>query len=205
MESTEQIKVAFLVSGGGTNLQAIIDASAKGELPNAVFSLVVSNKPGVFALERAKKHGIPTAILDQEPWDGMEKVLRCLFTTHQIDVIVLAGFLKVLPEGLVREYENRILNIHPSLIPAFSGKGFYGLKVHEEALKRGVKLTGATVHFVNEIVDGGKILMQKAVEILEDDTPERLQQRVMNEAEWIILPKALQMVCAEIAAERRQK
>lgn len=193
MEERKKIRVAVLVSGGGTNLQALLDASLRGALPDAVFVLVVSNNPAAYALERAKRHGIPTAVCAKKA--TMEEDLHKILQEYQVEVIVLAGFLVILSADFVKIYENRILNVHPSLIPAFCGKGFYGQRIHKEVLQYGVKLTGATVHLVNEIPDGGKILCQKAVNVKEDDTPETLQKRVMEEAEWILLPEALQMVC----------
>ncbi len=190
----DKLNVAILVSGGGTNLQALIDASKRGELQGANLSLVISNKVDAYALERAKKEDIKAEFVSGKDEDKLISLLK----DNNIDVVVLAGYLAILSEKVVKEYENRIINIHPSLIPSFCGKGFYGLKVHEEALKYGVKVTGATVHFVNEIPDGGKIIMQKAVYIDENDTKESLQKRVMEEAEWVILPKALTLVCEKI-------
>lgn len=195
----DKLNVAILVSGGGTNLQALIDASKRGELQGANLSLVVSNKVDAYALERAKKEDIKAEFVSGKDEDKLISLLK----DNNIDVVVLAGYLAILSEKVVKEYENRIINIHPSLIPSFCGKGFYGLKVHEEALKYGVKVTGATVHFVNEIPDGGKIIMQKAVYIDENDTKESLQKRVMEEAEWVILPKALTLVCEEILKNRK--
>ena len=194
----DKLNVAILVSGGGTNLQALIDASKRGELQGANLSLVISNKVDAYALERAKKEDIKAEFVSGKDEDKLISLLK----DNNIDVVVLAGYLAILSEKVVKEYENRIINIHPSLIPSFCGKGFYGLKVHEEALKYGVKVTGATVHFVNEIPDGGKIIMQKAVYIDENDTKESLQKRVMEEAEWVILPKALTLVCEKILKNR---
>ncbi len=199
-----KIKVAVLCSGGGTNLQAIIDAAARGELPHAELSLVVGSKEGITALTRAKKAGIPTAVVSRKQYisrDAFEAELLGILRAAEVRVVVLAGFLTVLSANFVRKYPNAILNVHPSLIPSFCGDGFYGLKVHEAALKRGVKVTGATVHLVNEITDGGRILMQKAVEVREGDTPESLQRRVMEEAEWQLLPKAVEQVCREMGGE----
>ena len=193
-------RIAVLVSGGGTNLQALIDAQAAGKIPDGEIVLVVSNKEGAFALERAAKAGIESAVLTRAALgsaENFENALMALLSDFKIDLIVLAGFLAILGERFTRAYEKRIINIHPSLIPSFCGKGFYGLRVHEAALSYGVKVTGATVHFVNEIPDGGEIIMQKAVEIAPDDTPETLQRRVMEEAEWILLPAAVQKVCHE--------
>ncbi len=202
------VKAAILVSGGGTNLQAIIDAKAAGKIPSAELALVVASNSSAYALTRAENAGIAHCVLhkdkQEEPAHYGERLLEVLHT-HQIDVVVLAGFLTILPENVIRAYDHRILNIHPSLIPSFCGDGFYGLRVHEAALKKGVKVTGATVHFVNEITDGGDIIAQKAVEIIPDDTPETLQRRVMEQAEWILLPLALEQVSAEIAHKQEEK
>ena len=190
-------KVAVLVSGGGTNLQAIIDAKAKGIIKNAEISLVISNKASAFALERAKKAGIEAKCIAPSMFDTRElfnKALIKALDEAEIDLLVLAGFLVIIPEEMVAKYRNRIINIHPSLIPSFCGTGYYGLKVHEKALERGVKLTGATVHFVDEGTDSGPIILQKAVEVKDDDTAESLQLRVMEEAEWKILPEAIELV-----------
>ena len=188
------LRVGVLVSGGGTNLQAIIDAVENGTITNTKLVGVLSNQPKAYALERAKTHGIPGACVSRKDFGTKEAFQKKFLETidgFEPDLIVLAGFLVVLPKELIEKYENRIINIHPSLIPSFCGKGFYGLKVHEEALKRGVKVTGATVHFVDEGTDTGPILIQKAVEVQEGDTPEILQRRVMEEAEWKILPRAI--------------
>ena len=188
------LRVLVCVSGGGTNLQAIIDAVENGTITNTKLVGVLSNQPKAYALERAKTHGIPGACVSRKDFGTKEAFQKKFLETidgFEPDLIVLAGFLVVLPEELIEKYENRIINIHPSLIPSFCGKGFYGLKVHEEALKRGVKVTGATVHFVDEGTDTGPILIQKAVEVQEGDTPEILQRRVMEEAEWKILPRAI--------------
>lgn len=190
-------RIAVLVSGGGTNLQALIDAERAGQFPNGSIQLVLSSSPDAYALTRAKKAGIETAVIRRADYAGAELFDLAVATTlkdHDIDLVVLAGYLTIIGPAVIQAYPERILNIHPSLIPSFCGKGYYGLKVHEEALKKGVKVTGATVHFVNEIPDGGRILLQKAVEVQEGDTPEVLQKRVMKEAEWILLPKAVQMV-----------
>lgn len=190
-------KVAVLVSGGGTNLQAIIDAKAKGIIKNAEISLVISNKASAFALERAKKVGIEAKCIAPSAFDTRElfnKALIKALDEAKIDLVVLAGFLVIIPEEMVAKYRDRIINIHPSLIPSFCGTGYYGLKVHEKALERGVKLTGATVHFVDEGTDSGPIILQKAVEVKDDDTAESLQLRVMEEAEWKILPEAIELV-----------
>ncbi len=195
-------KISVLVSGGGTNLQALIDAQASGIITSGEISLVISNNPDAFALERAKKAGIKTAVCNKkELGDSFEAELIKILEENGTDIIVLAGFMCILSEGFTSKYTDRIINVHPSLIPSFCGKGFYGLRVHEAALEYGVKVTGATVHFVNEIPDGGKIIMQKAVEIKEGDTPEILQKRVMEEAEWKILPLSLQKVCKELKGE----
>ena len=196
----EKINIAVLVSGGGTNLQALINA--QGSVINSgKITLVVSNNKDAYALERAKKANIETAVLLKKELGSQEVFEDKLIETlkaHNIGLIVLAGFMSILSEKFTKTFEGRIINVHPSLIPSFCGKGFYGLKVHEEALKYGVKVTGATVHFVNEIPDGGKIIMQKAVEIQDGDTPEVLQKRVMEQAEWIILPNATEKVCKEL-------
>ena len=193
-------KIAVLVSGGGTNLQALIDAQGS-VLQSGEIVLVVSNNAGAYALERAKKAGIPTAVVlkkDCGSQEAFEETLKSLLTQHGIEVIILAGFMTILTENFTRCYPKRILNVHPSLIPSFCGAGFYGLRVHQAALDYGVKVTGATVHFVNEIPDGGQIIAQKAVEIVPDDTPETLQRRVMEQAEWILLPQAAEQVCAQL-------
>ena len=192
-------RIAVLVSGGGTNLQALIDAQQAGTLHSGTIVLVVSNAAGAYALERAKKAGIPGVTLLKKQLGGQaefEKALQQTLEAHGIDVIVLAGFMTILSGDFTDKWPRRILNIHPALIPSFCGEGFYGLKVHEAALQYGVKVTGATVHFVNSIPDGGEIIAQKAVEVLPGDTPEILQRRVMEQAEWILLPQATEMVCA---------
>ena len=194
------INIAVLVSGGGTNLQALIDAQAN-VLQHGKIKLVISSKPDVYALQRAKQAGIDQCIITKRDYVTQEEFSNALLKQLQIcqiDMIVLAGYLSILDETIIRAYPNRIINIHPSLIPSFCGKGYYGLKVHEAALAYGVKVTGATVHIVNEIPDGGKILLQKAVDILPSDTPETLQQRVMEEAEWKLLPQATEMIAKEI-------
>ncbi len=194
------INIAVLVSGGGTNLQALIDAQGK-VLQHGKIKLVISSKPDVYALQRAKQAGGDHCVIAKRDYTTQEEFSNALLQqlqSYQIDMIVLAGYLSILDETIIRAYPNRIINIHPSLIPSFCGKGYYGLKVHEAALAYGVKVTGATVHFVNEIPDGGKILLQKAVDILPFDTPETLQQRVMEEAEWILLPQATEMIAKEI-------
>ena len=202
------VRAAVLVSGGGTNLQAIIDAKRTGKIPSAELALVVASNASAYALTRAENAGIAHAVLRKEKGEAPENYgerLLTLLRENAIDVVVLAGFLTILPENVIRAYDHRILNIHPSLIPSFCGDGFYGLHVHEAALKRGVKVTGATVHFVNEITDGGDIIAQKAVEVLPGDTPETLQRRVMEQAEWILLPQALEQVAGEIAKKREEK
>lgn len=195
------VRAAILVSGGGTNLQAIIDAKAAGKIPSAELALVIASNSKAYALTCAANAGIPAIVLHKEKDESLdaygERMLKAL-REYRIDVAVLAGFLTILPENVIRAYDHRILNIHPSLIPSFCGKGFYGLKVHEAALQKGVKVTGATVHFVNEIPDGGDIIAQKAVEVLPGDTPEVLQRRVMEQAEWLLLPKALEDVARSL-------
>lgn len=191
-------RVAVLVSGGGTNLQALLESETRGENPNGKIVLVVASKPGVYALERAANFGVESAVVARKEYADSEAFDSALLETlqsHRIDVVVLAGFLSVLGPRVIEAYRNRILNVHPSLIPSFCGPGFYGLRVHEAALARGVKVTGATVHLVNEECDGGPILLQKAVAVQPGDTPEVLQKRVMVEAEWKLLPQALAMVC----------
>ena len=197
-------RIAVLVSGGGTNLQALIDAQKAGTLHSGTIALVVSNVAGAYALERAKNAGIPGVTLLKKQLGGQagfEKALQQTLEEHGIDVIVLAGFMTILSGDFTDKWPRRILNIHPALIPSFCGEGFYGLKVHEAALQYGVKVTGATVHFVNSIPDGGEIIAQKAVEVLPGDTPEILQRRVMEQAEWILLPQATEMVCAGLKEE----
>ena len=191
------LKVAVLVSGGGTNLQAILDAVDSGKIRNAEIAAVISNNPNAYALERARKHGVPAiCVLRKEcgSKEAFDEALLKALKDSGADLVVLAGCLVVIPESIIREYRGRMINVHPSLIPSFCGTGYYGLKVHEEALKRGVKVTGATVHFVDEGTDTGPILLQKAVEVHAGDTPETLQRRVMEEAEWILLPRAIDMI-----------
>lgn len=197
-------RIAVLVSGGGTNLQALLDAQKSGVLHSGEIVLVVSNKPGVYALQRAENAGVEHVVLHRKELgaERFESELTSLLAEKQIDLIVLAGFLSILSEQFVKRYPRRILNIHPSLIPSFCGDGFYGLKVHEEALARGVKITGATVHFVNEITDGGEIIAQAAVTVPEGITAEALQKRVMEQAEWKLLPEGTEMVSAEILSEK---
>lgn len=197
-------KIAVLVSGGGTNLQALIDASLSGVIKSGELSLVISNKADAYALTRAEKHGIKSAVVLKKDCSGQEEFedkIIALLKKEKIDIIVLAGFMAILSERFTKTFERRIINVHPSLIPSFCGKGFYGLRVHEAALEYGVKVTGATVHFVNEIPDGGEIIMQKAVAIREGDTPEKLQKRVMRLAEWKILPLSVEKVCKELKGE----
>lgn len=200
------VRVAVLVSGGGTNLQAILDAKAAGEIPCAEIALVVSSRADAFALTRAEKAGVPGMVLRKAKngsIDAYGEALLALLADHRIDLVVLAGFLTILPENVIRAFDHRILNIHPSLIPSFCGAGYYGLRVHEAALARGVKVTGATVHYVNEIPDGGEIIAQQAVPVLPGDTPETLQRRVMEQAEWRLLPSAVESVAERIAGEAR--
>ena len=203
---TEKIRIAVLVSGGGTNLQALIDAQQAGEIPDGEIALVVSNKTGAYALERAAKAGIPAVTVTKKAnggtQEGFEQALLAVLKENRIDLVILAGFLAILSAGFTRAYNDRIINVHPSPIPSFCGKGFYGLKVHEAALEYGVKVTGATVHLVNEIPDGGRILLQKAVDILPDDTAETLQKRVMEQAEWKLLPLAAQLVAHQLLEEK---
>ena len=195
-------RIAVFVSGGGTNLQALLDAERDGKLPHGEIALVISSQAGAYALERAKKanvpaHTVPSSLIQYD----FESAIELLLARYEIDVIVLAGFLSILSENFTKKWPRRMLNIHPSLIPSFCGRGMYGLKVHEAALARGVKVTGATVHFVNEIPDGGEIILQKAVEVEPGDTPEILQRRVMEQAEWQLLPCATELVCRAITEE----
>ena len=197
-------KIAVFVSGGGTNLQALIDAADKGALPSGEIVLVLASSPKAYALERAAKAGIPSAVVSAKTEGSQaaaEEKMNALLKEYGVELIVLAGYLSILSEDFTRRWDKRILNIHPSLIPAFCGKGYYGLRVHEEALRRGVKVTGATVHFVNEIPDGGEILLQQAVEVLPGDTPETLQRRVMEQAEWKLLPRAAELVSKQLLEE----
>lgn len=197
----KKAKIAVFVSGGGTNLQALIDAQASGIISHGEIAVVISSKEGVYALERAAAAGIPSVTVARKTYNdkaSYEADIIKVLDRYEIDFIVLAGFLSVLSKDFVTRYPERIINVHPSLIPSFCGDGFYGLKVHEEALKYGVKVTGATVHFVNEITDGGKIILQKAVEILDGDTPEILQKRVMEQAEWKLLPAAVELVSEKL-------
>ena len=203
---SDKIRIAVLVSGGGTNLPALLDAQAAGVITSGEIALVVSNKSGVYALERAARAGIPAETVTQKDNSGnqeaIEQALLAVLERHRIDLVVLAGFLSILSAGFIRKYENRIIDVHPCLIPTFCGKGYYGLKVHEAALAYGVKVTGATVHLVNEILDGGRILLQKAVDILPGDTAEVLQKRVMEQAEWKLLPRATELVAHQLLEEK---
>ena len=203
----EKARIAVLVSGGGTNLQALLDAEKDGILHSGAVTLVISNREGAYALERARTAGVPGITVTKKAAgspEAFEQALTEALQENRTDLIVLAGFLSILSEDFTRRWRNRIINIHPSLIPSFCGAGFYGLKVHEAALQRGVKVTGATVHFVNEIPDGGEIIAQKAVEILPGDTPDILQKRVMEQAEWILLPRAAETVCRNILKEENR-
>lgn len=197
-------RIAVLVSGGGTNLEALLKAQESGAIPHGEIVVVLSSTEGAYALERAKNHGVPGFAVPRKAMSQaeFEAALEEKLTEYQADLIILAGFLSILSADFVSRWPERIINVHPSLIPAFCGKGFYGLKVHEAALSRGVKVTGATVHLVNEIPDGGRILLQKAVEILPGDTPEVLQRRVMEQAEWVLLPQAAEQLSAELVKER---
>ena len=194
-------RIAVLVSGGGTNLQALLDAEAAGKIPHGEIALVISNNPNAYALERAKLAGVPGAVITRKECgsqEAFEDQIQAVLERNGTDLIILAGFMCILSERFTSRWPKRILNVHPSLIPSFCGEGFYGLRVHEAALSYGVKVTGATVHFVNEIPDGGEIIAQKAVDILPGDTPEILQRRVMEQAEWILLPQAAEQVCAAL-------
>ena len=193
------LNIVVLVSGGGTNLQALLDAKAAGKIPNGEFVKVISSKDGVYALERAKNSGVATAVIERKgkTAEEFENALLGELEASKADLIVLAGFMTILGERVIEKYPEKIVNVHPALIPSFCGKGFYGLKVHEAALEYGVKVSGATVHFVNEIPDGGRIIAQKAVDVLEGDTPETLQKRIMEQAEWKILPEAVAKLCDE--------
>lgn len=201
---SNKAKIAVLVSGGGTNLQALIDAQQSGVITSGEITLVISNNEKAYALERAAKANISTAVFTKKgcgSQEAFEEAIKGALTENNIDIIVLAGFMSILSEDFTSAYPKRIINVHPSLIPSFCGKGFYGLRVHEAALEKGVKVTGATVHFVNEIPDGGEIIMQKAVDILPEDTAESLQKRVMENAEWIILPQSVEKVAKEIISK----
>ena len=203
-----QTRIAVLVSGGGTNLQALLDAQASGALHSGRIVLVISNKPGAYALARAEAAGVEALTLTRAACggqEGFERALQAALEARGVELIILEGFLSILSADFTRRWEERILNVHPSLIPSFCGKGFYGLKVHEAALARGVRYTGATVHFVNEIPDGGRILLQQPVPVLDGDTPELLQRRVMEQAEWILLPRAAELVSAQIQREKEPR
>ena len=202
---SDAVRVAVFVSGGGTNLQALIDAQKSGIVKSGKIVLVVSSSKDAFALKRAEAAGIKTAAFEKRDMstDEFEKAILTVVEENEIDVIVLAGFMSILSAAFIKRFENRIINVHPSLIPSFCGKGFYGLRVHRAALDYGVKVTGATVHFVNEVPDGGRILMQKAVSVEEGDTPQTLQRRVMEEAEWVLLPAAAEKVCRTIVENRK--
>ncbi|MCD7845260.1 MAG: phosphoribosylglycinamide formyltransferase [Oscillospiraceae bacterium] len=200
-------RVAVFVSGGGTNLQALLDAQAAGKIPSGEIVLVVSSSPGAYALTRAEKAGVPAVVCSRKELGSQEAFEAAILeklAAYEIDIIVLAGFMSILSRDFTDRYPERMLNVHPSLIPAFCGQGYYGLRVHEAALARGVKVTGATVHFVNEIPDGGRILLQKAVPVQDGDTPEALQRRVMEQAEWILLPQATELVCAQLVKGENQ-
>ena len=207
MCSEKRVPTAVFVSGGGTNLQALLDAQRSGAIRHAEITLVISSSPSAYALERAKKAGVETVTVSRKQCgsqEAFEKKIQEELEAHGIGLIVLAGFLSILSADFTKRWPERILNVHPALIPSFCGKGFYGLRVHEAALEKGVKVTGATVHFVNEIPDGGRILLQKAVDVLENDTPETLQRRVMEQAEWILLPAAVEQVSAKIMEDDRE-
>ena len=201
----KKARIAVFVSGGGTNLEALLKAQEAGQIPHGEIVLVCASNEKAYALERAKNHGVDGVAVSKKgnTQEAFEEALNKYLKDYQIDFIILAGFLSILSENFVKQWEDRIINIHPSLIPSFCGKGMYGLKVHEAALEKGVKVTGATVHMVNEIPDGGRILLQKAVEIMEDDTPEVLQRRVMEQAEWILLPQAAEQVARSIVENSR--
>ena len=207
MSITEKAKVAVMVSGGGTNLQALIDAEKSGIIKSGQLSLVISNNPNAYAITRAEFAGIPSVIITKKEYGSQEafenKIIEAL-EENGIDLIVLAGFMSILSASFTSRYPKRIINVHPSLIPSFCGKGFYGLRVHEAALEYGVKVTGATVHYVNEVPDGGEIILQRSVSIKKNETPESLQQKVMRQAEWVILPKAVELVSTDILAERKE-
>ena len=206
MSDMKKTKIAIFVSGGGSNLQAIIDYAGEGNIPHGELSLVVSSSYDAYALVRANLASIPSVVVarKENSQEEFERKILAELEKHGIDMIVLAGFMSILSEDFVKRFPERIINVHPSLIPAFCGKGYYGLRVHKEALAYGVKVTGATVHFVNEIPDGGRIILQKSVSIRKDDTPETLQKHVMKNAEWIILPRAVEMVAKEIATSKKE-
>ena len=198
-------RIAVLVSGGGTNLQALLEAEEAGKIPHGEIAMVISNNPGAYALERAKNFGVPAAVISKKELGSQaafEEQLQAVLERNGTDIIILAGFMCILTEAFTSKWPKRIINVHPSLIPSFCGEGFYGLRVHQAALDYGVKVTGATVHFVNEIPDGGEIIAQKAVYIEDGDTPEILQRRVMEQAEWILLPQAAETVCASLLEDK---
>lgn len=199
-----KVRIGVMVSGGGTNLQALIDAEKEGKIPDGTIVLTLSDNEKAYALTRAANAGIKTYVVSKKQYDRkeFEKKATEILEDNGIELIVLAGFMRILGKEFIKKYENRIINVHPSLIPSFCGEGYYGIKVHEAALGYGVKVSGATVHYVNEIPDGGKIIKQKAVEVNEGDTPETLQKRIMEQAEWIILPEAAEQVCREIKKEK---
>ena len=201
----KKARIAVLVSGGGTNLQALLDSQSRGELAHGEICLVISSQHGAYALERAKNAGVEGRVVSRKEsgsQEAFEAGISALLEEYSIDLIILAGFMSILSEDFTGRWPERIINVHPALIPSFAGKGYYGLRVHQAALERGVKVTGATVHFVNEIPDGGRIILQKAVEIMDDDTPETLQRRVMEQAEWLLLPRAAELVSRSIVEER---
>ena len=192
--------IVVLVSGGGTNLQALIDAQERGDIQNGKITCVISSKPGVYALERAQKHDIPIRVISRSEYEDVASYSKAVLEAlneQKADIVVYAGFMTILDDSICNAYQNKMVNVHPALIPSFCGKGYYGLRVHEEALNKGVKVTGATVHFVTSVCDGGPIILQKAVEVKNGDTPEILQRRVMEQAEWIILPKAVSLLCQD--------
>ena len=204
----KKARIAVLVSGGGTNLQALIDAQHRGELGNGEIALVLSSKPDVYALERAKNNGIPSVVIPRKEYSDIavySKAITDTLVAADIDLVVLAGFLTIFDEQVYKAFTNKILNVHPALIPSFCGKGFYGLHVHEAVLEKGVKLSGATVHIVTPECDAGPIVLQKAVEVKQDDTPETLQRRIMEEAEWTLLPKAVQLFCDGLVTVENNK
>ena len=198
----KKARIAVLVSGGGTNLQALLDAQAAGKIKSGEIVFVVSNNPDAYAIQRSRRAGIETMVITGKQ-TTFESALLSTLDRHEIDLVILAGFMRILSADFISKYKGKILNVHPALIPSFCGEGYYGLRVHEAALARGVKVTGATVHYVNEIPDGGPIILQKAVEVLPGDTPETLQKRVMERAEWILLPQAAEMVSAEIVGKEQ--
>jgi phosphoribosylglycinamide formyltransferase 1 len=201
LNSQDSVNIAVLVSGNGTNLQALIDAQSNNKLGKGKIILVISSRKDAYALTRAENAGIKTLVIEKKSYTcvkDFDKALLSALQTCRASLVVLAGYMSIIDEEIINQYKNRIINIHPALIPSFCGIGYYGLKVHEEVLKRGVKVTGATVHFVNEIPDGGKIILQKAVDVFKDDTPSTLQRRVMEQAEWEILPKAVAMICEDL-------